>query len=140
MAPPLLARPKDGQAAKKITLGPWLLPVLKLLARFKGLRGGAFDPFGSTQERRIERGLIADYEARITGLLPGLAARNLPVAVATAGLPNSVRGFGHVKLANLALARVREAELLHRFDPGAYPRPVAPARAGQLKGIAVVAG
>lgn len=102
--------------------------MLKLLARFKGLRGGAFDPFGSTQERRIERGLIADYEARITGLLPGLAARNLPVAVAIAGLPNSVRGFGHVKLANLALARVREAELLHRFDPGGCRATPGPPR------------
>ena len=96
--------------------------MLKLLARFKGLRGGAFDIFGRTAERRIERQLISDYEARI------------------ASLPHGVRGFGHVKLANLALARVREAELLYRFDPATYPRPVAPARAGQLKGIAVVAG
>ena len=140
MAPPLLAPPKNGQAPKKITLGPWLLPVLKVLARFKGLRGGAFDIFGRTAERRIERQLISDYEARIAGLLPALDAQRLPLALAIASLPHSVRGFGHVKLANLALARVREAELLYRFDPATYPRPVAPARAGQLKGIAVVAG
>ena len=140
MAPPLLAPPKDGQAPKKITLGPWLLTVLKLLARLKGLRGGAFDIFGRTAERRIERQLISDYEARITRLLPMLDAQRLPLALAIAGLPHSVRGFGHVKLANLALARVREAELLYRFDPATYPRPVAPAGAGQLKGIAVVAG
>ena len=62
------------------------------------------------------------------------------MAVAIASLPHSARGFGHVKLANQALARVREAELLHRFDPATYLRPAAPARAGQLKGIAVVAG
>ena len=30
-----------------------------------------------------------------------------------------MRGYGHVKLANVALARAREAELLHRFDPAA---------------------
>jgi indolepyruvate ferredoxin oxidoreductase len=50
-----------------------------------------------------------------------------------------MRGFGHVKMANVALARTREAELLHRFDPAAYPRPAVPAQAGQLRGIAVVA-
>jgi hypothetical protein len=38
-------------------------------------------------------------------------------------VPLSVRGFGHVKLANLALARSREAELLHRWDPARHPRP-----------------
>jgi indolepyruvate ferredoxin oxidoreductase len=43
-----------------------------------------------------------------------------------------------VKLANVALARVREAELLHRIDPARHPRPDGPPRAGQLKGIAVV--
>jgi indolepyruvate ferredoxin oxidoreductase len=40
----------------------------------------------------------------------------------------------------VALARAREAELLHRYNPQRHPRPVAAARAGQLKGIAVVAG
>jgi indolepyruvate ferredoxin oxidoreductase len=50
----------------------------------------------------------------------------------------SMRGFGHVKLANLALARVREAELLHRFAPQRYPRPGKQAKAGQFRGIAVV--
>ncbi len=49
-----------------------------------------------------------------------------------------MRGFGHVKLANVALARAREAELLHRFDAQQYPRPTAPPQAGQLRGIAIV--
>jgi indolepyruvate ferredoxin oxidoreductase len=53
-----------------------------------------------------------------------------------------MRGFGHVKIANVALARTREAELLHRLDPQRYPRPPqAPGGpvAGQLRGISVVA-
>jgi indolepyruvate ferredoxin oxidoreductase len=41
----------------------------------------------------------------------------------------------------VALARSREAELLHRWDPARHPRPPAATRqAGQLKGIAVVGG
>jgi indolepyruvate ferredoxin oxidoreductase len=51
-----------------------------------------------------------------------------------------MRGFGHVKLANVALARAREAELLHRLNPARWPRPAAAAQAGQLRGIAVVSG
>jgi len=39
----------------------------------------------------------------------------------------------------VALARAREAELLHRFNPQRYARPQGPARAGQIKGIEVVA-
>ena len=60
------------------------------------------------------------------------------MATDIANLPLSMRGFGHVKLANVALARAREAELLHRFDPAAYPRPGAPAQAGQIRGIPIV--
>jgi indolepyruvate ferredoxin oxidoreductase len=50
-----------------------------------------------------------------------------------------MRGFGHVKLANVALARAREAELLYRFDPQTYPRPQDKREAGQIRGIRVTA-
>jgi indolepyruvate ferredoxin oxidoreductase len=140
MAPPLLSRPKQGQAPRKLRLGPWLLPLLKGLARARRLRGSALDVFGRTEERRLERQLIVDFEARVGELLAGLDAERLPQAIAIARLPLTVRGFGHVKLANVALARAREAELLHRWDRARYPRPVASASAGQFKGIAVVNG
>jgi indolepyruvate ferredoxin oxidoreductase len=39
----------------------------------------------------------------------------------------------------VALARAREAELLHRFDPQAYPQPERKAQAGQIRGIRVTA-
>jgi len=152
MAPPLLSRPRDGQPPRKLTLGPWLLPALRLLARGKRLRGTVFDVFGRSAERRLERGLLAAFEARIDELLAGLpapvapgapdgAARaRLALAVQIAQVPLAMRGYGHVKLAQVALARAREAELLHRWDPARHPRPAAAARAGQLRGIAVVAG
>ena len=38
--------------------------------RLKFLRGTAFDVFGKTAERRMERQLIVDYFATIDGLLP----------------------------------------------------------------------
>jgi indolepyruvate ferredoxin oxidoreductase len=140
MAPPALVKPKgQGRAAapKKRRFGAWLLPMLKILARGKALRGTPIDPFGRTEERRLERRLIDDYETRIAELLDGLSAGKLAIATAIANVPGSIRGYGHVKLASFAIARARESELLNRFDPGRYPRPARAAVAGQFGGIPV---
>jgi len=137
MAPPALSRSKNGGAPKKIRLGGWMLPAMKLLAAARGLRGSALDVFGKTEERRMERELIAGFTARVEELLPQLSASNLPVATSIAALPLQMRGYGHVKLANVALARVREAELLHRLDKQRYPLPQAQRTAGQIRGIAI---
>jgi len=139
MAPPLLARPRDGQPPRKLRLGGWLLPLMRVLATGRRLRGTAFDVFGRTDERRMERELVRHFEARIDELLPRLTRNTLALATQVAAVPQTMRGFGHVKIANVALARSREAELLHRLDPQRYSRPPAVVQAGQLKGIAVVA-
>ncbi|MEP6739063.1 MAG: indolepyruvate ferredoxin oxidoreductase family protein [Caldimonas sp.] len=139
MAPPVLVRPKGGKAAapKKVRFGAWMFPLLKILARGKALRGTAFDPFGRTEERRLERRLIDEYDARVAELVAGLSAEKIGVAVAIANVPGSIRGYGHVKLASLVIARARERELLNRFDPARYPRPAGSAVAGQFRGIPV---
>ncbi len=137
-APPTLGTSHDGQPAPKRRFGAWMAPVLRVLAQGRRLRGTPLDLFGRTAERRLERRLIADYRARIESLLPLLEPARLPTAVALAELPLRMRGFGHVKLANVALAQVREAELLHRFDPQTWPRPAELPVAGQLRGIPVV--
>ena len=139
MAPPLLSRPRNGQPPTKIALGAWMLPLLKLLAKGKALRGGFFDIFGHTEERRMERDLVTQFERRVDELLTDLSADRLPIAIQIVALPMRMRGYGHVKIANVALARAREAELLHRFMPERYLKPVvAVPIAGQFKGIAVV--
>ena len=140
MAPPLVSRAKDGGPPRKIRLGPWMMPVLRALARGKRLRGTRWDFFGRSDERRMERALIEQYESRVAELLPRLSPATLATATAIAALPLSMRGFGHVKIGNVALARAREAELLHRLDAARWPRPAATAQAGQIRGIEVVAG
>ncbi|HEX7890086.1 MAG TPA: indolepyruvate ferredoxin oxidoreductase family protein [Ramlibacter sp.] len=139
MAPPALSRARDGQAPRKVRLGGWMLPFMKVLAQGRRLRGTALDVFGRTAERRMERQLVEAYRERIEALLPALTADRLKLATEIAALPLSMRGFGHVKLANVALARAREAELLHRFDPATYARPAATKEAGQIRGIRVTA-
>lgn len=139
LAPPVLSRAKQGQAPRKVRLGGWMMLFMQLLAQGRRLRGTAFDFFGRTAERRLERELVESYRARIETLLPALDATRLKTATEIAALPLAMRGFGHVKLANVALARVREAELLHRFDPATYPRPETKREAGQIRGIRVTA-
>jgi indolepyruvate ferredoxin oxidoreductase len=138
MAPPFLSRPKNGQAPRKIRLGSWMYSAMKLLARGRVLRGTMLDFFGKTRERRMERELVTAYLERIEDLLPRLTPQRLDIATQVAALPLAMRGFGHVKLANVALAKTREAELLHRLDPATFARPAAAKQAGQLRGIAVV--
>jgi indolepyruvate ferredoxin oxidoreductase len=139
MAPPLLAHAKDGQPPRKMRLGGWMVPAMKLLAHGRRLRGTVLDVFGRTSERRMERELMSAYVQRMDSLLPALAPERMKVACEIAALPLAMRGFGHVKLANVALARAREAELLYRFDPQTYPRPQASREAGQIRGIRVTA-
>jgi len=139
MAPPFLSRSRDGQPPRKMRIGSWLHRAMKLLARGRVLRGTPLDLFGKTRERRLERELVGSYMDRMRALVPALTVERLALATEIAAAPLTMRGYGHVKLANVALARLREAELLHRFDPAVYPRPAAQQPgAGQLRGIAIV--
>jgi indolepyruvate ferredoxin oxidoreductase len=116
LAPPFLAKkdPITGLPAK-MTFGPWMMKIFSLLAVCRFLRGSFADPFRYTQERRVERQLIRDYEALIEVLIRSLRADNHPIAVALAEIPLKIRGFGHVKAHHLAAAKAEEAELLERF-------------------------
>jgi indolepyruvate ferredoxin oxidoreductase len=116
LAPPFLAKkdPITGLPAKR-TFGPWMMKVFSLLAACRFLRGSAADPFRYLQERRVERQLLKDYEALIEELIESLCFDNHPIAVALAGIPLKIRGFGHVKARHLAAAKAEEAALLERF-------------------------
>jgi indolepyruvate ferredoxin oxidoreductase len=122
LAPPLLARPdpRTGEPAK-MRFGPWVLGFFKLLRALKGLRGTAFDPFGRTEERRTERALIGEYEATVERLLADLSRENHALAIEIASLPDSIRGFGHIKAKSIAAARRKRGELLAAWPRGAVP-------------------
>jgi len=117
LAPPLLAKtdPLTGEP-KKIKFGPWMGGIFKVLSQLKFLRGTALDVFGYTAERRMERGLIAEYEAVVEKLLAKLSPANHSLAVQIASIPEDIRGFGHIKTRNVAAARKKRAELLGKFE------------------------
>jgi hypothetical protein len=52
-----------------------------------------------------------------------LKGDNLDVAIDIAAIPERIKGFGYVKIANVALAREREMALLHRLNPMRYLKP-----------------
>ena len=95
---------------------------MRMLAKLRGLRGTAFDPFGRTEERRMERALVAEFEAVLADIASLLHAGNIAVAVALAAAPQDMRGFGHVKATNVAIGRARMVELRAQLSQA---RPVA---------------
>jgi len=114
LAPPLLAKcdPVTGTPQKR-EFGNWMLGMFRLLARFRGVRGSKLDVFGYSEERKLERALISRYEQDIELILTQVTPQNLAIAVDMACLPLKMRGFGHVKLANIEQAQ-RRGELLSR--------------------------
>ncbi len=116
LAPPMLNTPDPitGRPAKR-KFGPWAMTLFKVLAKMKGLRGTPFDIFGYSEDRKTERRLIAEYEALVDELIGGLTPANHALAVALAGFPDQIRGYGPVKHASVVTAKSKEAELLARF-------------------------
>ena len=119
LAPPLLARrDKVTGEPRKMKFGRWMLPVFRLLAKGKALRGTALDVFGYTHERKLERQMIADYERLLDELAERLTPATHATAVALAGLPMDIKGFGHIKERNYKSVKAREAALLAELrDP-----------------------
>jgi indolepyruvate ferredoxin oxidoreductase len=122
LAPPVLARRnRTTGEPRKMSFGPWMLPVFGVLAKLKFLRGTVLDPFGYTAERKVERQLVHDYEALLDELLAKLSPENHNLAVGLAAVPEKIRGFGHVKQRHIAAAKADEEALLERFRAGDAP-------------------
>jgi indolepyruvate ferredoxin oxidoreductase len=114
---PQIANPRDPDTgrAKKRSLGPWMFPVLRVMARFKLLRGTPLDPFGWTAHRKMERQLVRDYVATVDALLTRLSPENRAQAVEIARIPELIRGFDLVKEKQLESAQAKQRELLDAF-------------------------
>ena len=123
LAPPLFA-PRDRHTgkAKKMTFGPWLMVVFRLLAKLKFLRGTPFDIFGYTAERRRERQLVEDYFETVEELLGSLDHDSHSLAVQIAEIPELIRGYGHVKELHLHDAEAKKVALIAILrDPSQRP-------------------
>ena len=114
LAPPILNSKTDARGRpRKREFGAWMIPVLRLLASLRGLRGTRFDPFGMTAERRMERALILEFENRVEQLLGALDAANLDLATEIVGLYMDIRGYGPVKEEAVEEVRTRVANKIN---------------------------
>ncbi|MDR6860196.1 indolepyruvate ferredoxin oxidoreductase [Variovorax guangxiensis] len=115
LAPPLLAkRDGNGRLLKK-AYGPWVAAAFRWLAKGKVLRGTVLDVFGYTAERRSERAEIARYLGQMRQVLAEARPEHIAILLELARLPQTMRGYGHVKEANLNAARRREAYVLEQL-------------------------
>jgi indolepyruvate ferredoxin oxidoreductase len=117
LAPPLLAFRRDAKTGrpKKIEFEAWIFPLLRMMSRMKALRGTAFDPFGYTAERRMERKLIAEYRKIILSLADRITDATLAEAVEIAGAAHLVAGYGAVKEEGAKAYHARITALLAEF-------------------------
>jgi indolepyruvate ferredoxin oxidoreductase len=92
-----------------------MLSAMGLLRHGKALRFTPLDPFGHTEERRMERALIEEYRMGIEGFLPKLSATNHAAICDWAEAAAGIKGFGPIKAHNVAQVRARWAEMAARL-------------------------
>jgi indolepyruvate ferredoxin oxidoreductase len=134
LAPPALSKrdPVTGYLVKQ-QFGSWMKSAFALLAKFKGLRGGALDIFGRTEERHQERRLIEQYVQDLDSICAQLGPTNHAAAVALASLPDEIRGYGHVKERSIAEAKALREQRLQAFHHAAQAPAAVPARASAVR-------
>jgi indolepyruvate ferredoxin oxidoreductase len=116
LAPPILSSQTDARGRpRKREFGAWMIPVFRLLAALRSLRGSRLDFFGMTAERRMERALIVEFENRVEQLLGALNAANLGLATEIVGLYMDIRGYGPVKEQAVEDVRTRVANKINTF-------------------------
>ncbi|HEV7692527.1 MAG TPA: indolepyruvate ferredoxin oxidoreductase family protein [Hyphomonadaceae bacterium] len=128
MAPPMISKKNHRGELVKQPFGPWMMTGFRILKRFKSLRGTAFDIFGKSEERKMERRLRDEYLARLEKLAQGLTADNHALAMEIASIPDEIRGYGHVKDKAVEKAEKKLAGLMAKWNapaPNPAPRMVA---------------
>jgi indolepyruvate ferredoxin oxidoreductase len=127
LAPPILGGGKDALGRpRKRAFGPWMLPVFRLLAKMRVLRGTPFDIFGHSPDRRLERDLIAGYEKDVAHVLTLLSPLTLDTAIEILSLPERIRGYGPVKEKSVQDAKARYEQLAKDLvNPPPAPRQIA---------------
>jgi indolepyruvate ferredoxin oxidoreductase len=101
---------------RKLRLGTWFTPVLKLLREIRRVRGTPLDIFGYAKVRRVERVLITEYCTMIEALLPHLDEGHYDLAVQIAELPDLIRGYEDIKLASVSEFHRKVEDLRQRFQ------------------------
>ena len=112
--------PASGRV-KKDEVGSWAITAFRVMTRLRFLRGTWLDPFRSSDERKLERRLVGEFEADIANLAERLTPASHPIAIQVVGAYETIRGYGHVKEANAAEAAQVRASALNELKLGKTP-------------------
>jgi indolepyruvate ferredoxin oxidoreductase len=99
-------------------VGPWAMIAFRIMARLKFLRGGWLDPFRNSEERKLERRLLAEFESDIDGFVTTLTPATHTVAVRVVQAYETIRGYGRVKEASASEAAKARAHALAELKAG----------------------
>jgi len=109
-----------GSRPKKIKLGPWIYPLLKILAASRHLRNTAFDPFKGSVERKNQTLLVTWFETWLELMHnnPSMLQHSKQIDHLL-DLFNQVKGFGHVRAQSFEQVRFeiqKSVENKHNLD------------------------
>ncbi len=117
LAPPIMSKigRKNGTIQKR-AFGGWIFTLFRLMKVVRRIRGTVLDPFRYSKDRMFDQQLVRDYERTVGNLCAGLSAHNLDAAIEIALLPLSIRGFGHIKIANATKVESTAEKLWSEFE------------------------
>ena len=96
-----MSLPWQRKSHKKTKLPPITKHLFHILKHGKKLRGTIFDPLGFTYERRLERKIRDHYISLVEDWIKNFKTDNYNKIEKLAKLPDSVRGYGHIKLRSI---------------------------------------
>jgi len=103
--------------------------VFRLMATLKFLRGSVIDPFSYSSDTRAAHKLRVQFEEDIATIIDKLKKSNYEAALQLATLPQTIRGYGHVrKSARTKADVIRQDHLQALDDSPASPVKVASTR------------
>ncbi len=82
---------------KKRQVGSWMLPVFRLMARCRGLRGTIFDPFRNGKGAKLAAQLLNNYESDIYLALDNQSEEVRGRIFELLSQPEFSRGYGHIR-------------------------------------------
>lgn len=88
--------PRTGEMSKR-KVGAWLQLLFRLMVPLRFLRGNILDPFRYTDEGKLARKLIEQYESDMQLVHDKLTEKNIDHAIRLLSLPEHIRGFGQVR-------------------------------------------
>ncbi len=119
LAPPMMNKGTDAQGRpKKHQFGPWMFHAFMFLAKLRGLRGTALDPFRFSADRKLDRTLLNDYQQLVSRMILELDANNYDTFLQLAELPADVRGYGPVREQAAEAIQEKQAQLIKALDTG----------------------